>query len=326
MKVTFSINVTPTPAMMLQAHLLARSIDLQFKSNYEIVLVWDHNYEYDAVVQLYPWLLSYPHRVVKTPSGHNEALGYVGNFLHRFEIEYDGDMVVLMDADTVVTGSLDAILRFGREENAILGVTAGTLINELFAKCFAACGVSTHYLPLEFPYWGVWKDEPDNRFVPPQYNCGVLVATPGVFAAIGKSIFADTLKSKAAASNHPLYTQIGVAMAMLRSGVRYHGVHMRYNLAAHNGPKASASADPAARIRHAVLMEAFGDPRVAHYCVKSDALEKKRDFSSYSALQAFADRDVGYNRLAQILQRFARAQLPHLLNEARIQTPAAAQA
>lgn len=307
-KVTFLVNITPNESMMVQAHLFAESVKNNSGTDYEIIWAWDHGYSYDDVVSQYRWIRNYNHRVSITPETYNRELGYVGNFLRRFEIDdIDTHAVVIADADTLILQDISSICQFAAENESLLGVPAGTFINDLAGKCFQEAQLSNVNYDIEFMPYGVWTTDEDMRFVPPHFNCGFLYMSKDVLKKIGNTIYQDTLLCKQAMNGHPLYTQMGITVAIIRSGIRYDEVSLKYNMTAHGGAVVSKAPDHSYfKEKCRRVTDAIENPKVIHYCVSNEHFSKARDFRTYDSLKAFAIKDVGHDKLSQNIQAFVK--------------------
>lgn len=317
-KVSVLVNVTPTPGMMLQLHLLACSLRQNSGIDYELVIVWDHGYSYDQVAEEYSWLSHYPHRQLSTPEDYNDKLGYVGNFLYRFEVECESDVAIIADADTIVVGELNTICAFTHQEQAVLGVPAGTRIDELGAKAFEAAGLSDLMGQAPFMPWGIWKEEPMNEFhAPPHYNCGFMFMTPRIMNRIGDTLFDDTKLAKQAMNGHPLHTQIGISLSLVRTGEPYHFVNPKYNMTATGGaPLPGKAAQPYYAGRRFMFKNAVEDIRVVHYCASAPLVDKKEHLRSYESLGNLAQKPMGTSSFGHKTQNFLRENLEALIKEA----------
>ncbi len=317
MKAALLVNVTPTEAMMTQAHLLCRSMARHGGLDFAPIFVIDNHCDEDVVRRENPWLEIYDAAIVRTPKPWNDALGYVGNFIYRLQVDTGADVVLLADADTVVVGDLSVASGFARENRALLGAPAGTWVNDLVWRCLEV-GELAHLARDDTPFgpWGIWDaSDPARRFTPPHFNCGFLFTHPEVMARLGERILEDTLLCREA-TGHPLHTQFGLTLALVRSGEAYMSLSPRYNLTIQGGVPAKPAASPWYEGRRLAARDSLRDPRVLHYCVKGHAIEKGVYFANYETLGRLREEPDSRAPFVRLLRDFVRDNYDAMLAEA----------
>lgn len=316
MKVAIAVGVTPIEPLMIQAHMLAESIEQNSGLNYEIVWVWPESYKYENVVEEYPWIKNYPHKAVGVPEKYAKALSWVANFMYRFELEYDADVVIIADSDTLVWDDLNAICSFAYEDKSLLGVTGGTFVNEAAERCFKHFNMPIPNYDLTFMPWGIWTLEESMRYVPPHYNCGVLYTVPENLKAISSTVFSDMVECKTA-SKHPLFTQLGPMISFIKHGVSCKQVNLKYNMTAAGGvPRLLDENNGDAVMRNKMAKDALENPKFLHYCVKTERVNKSIDFVSYDSLEAFLQKPSGSSFMAKYMKEFIGNNLEKLKTDA----------
>lgn len=231
---------------------------------------------------------------------------YYATALARWSAPFTADVVLMLDADVLVTAPLDALVAQVRAAPALYGLP-------------------THISPLTEAQWcALWQasglGEPDlcctplgSDFMhftkavrmPPYFNLGVLAAPRELMQTLGADLF-DEMQRVNAFEKTVFRCQIALAMSLARYGAPWAALPLRDNFPNIEGFEQRAPQELAA-------------VRLAHYLNKTPGLDKSRDFASR---QAYADllarpglkglearaqqvlRDLGLCPLDTAMQRF----------------------
>lgn len=154
---------------------------------------------------------------------------YFATALERFRYSFESEMVLMLDADVMITGMLDDIIEQANKYQTFMG------------------------MPAEYqPFWGkIQKISPKEWWekilinagfvsnlekIPPYCNLGFLLAPSEIMKKIGSTIYHELEKINQIV-DVPTKCQLAVALAIRRNQIHYKEINMKYNfLCAHPFP------------------------------------------------------------------------------------------
>ncbi|PTW55738.1 hypothetical protein C8N35_11263 [Breoghania corrubedonensis] len=219
----------------------------------------------------------------------------------RHHIESDADVVAFVDADLLVAGDFDDILRQAHQTQTMLGFIAhvspfgfqrfrGTTSQDWWRRIYEAAGLAMPALTFEHTGWGLdWdaifgdkpspilSNDPDHRYCPPYFNYGVVVAPRSLFERVGET-FVDDLERVGTVLSTPYGSQIANCIAIERHAIPCETIHLNYNF------PMNLPGDEIRRLHpHPQGMDSYEDVRIFHY------IGQRKKFSSVEALQELMD-------------------------------------
>jgi hypothetical protein len=158
---------------------------------------------------------------------------WFGTAIERFRYEFASDVVLVLDADTLIAGPLDELVEEAHGAGAVCGVVAHMPPfdrRERWQEIYRACGLGELETPCEHTGWGYLFNEPTLRHCPPYFNLGVLAAPAAAMRRIGSVIY--DLMAAADSVHHTVYrVQIAVSLAVTRFALPYRALAFRWNFA-----------------------------------------------------------------------------------------------
>jgi hypothetical protein len=288
------LPISPTPTFFTMVHYFAASLRLNGGSlaNSRIVVTVGDDREPEDLHALLPWSRLYPIEWSWADREIYRRHSYYGTALERFRRPFQARNVMIADADTFFAGSFEGVVAQCREENALGGLiahqspfkdAAATPSRETWTRIFEAAGLGSPPFICEHTGWIASRDRPDDRYCPPYFNLGMLIAPADVMARVGAVIYTEMAHVDSILDTH-YRCQIALALAVQRLGLRYRPLAMRYNCVNDEQIMALHPADRA-------------DVRLYHYLRRGE-IDKARDFESPQHVEALLAREdlTGVNR------------------------------
>ncbi len=280
------VPISPTPNFFTMVHYLAASLRLNGGPLAEspiVVTVGDDGEAIDLHRRL-PWSRRYPIEWRWLDRALYRRHIYYATALERFRLPFRAPVVMLADADVFFTGSFADVVARAHVDDSFAGLIAHVTPfethrehapEEWWRQIFASAGLGAPALVCEHTGWPVAPTDLAKRHCPPYFNLGMLVAPAGVMHAIGAVIY-DEMAAVDRVLTTPFRCQLALTLAILRLGVRWEPLAMRYNFP-NDQPLASHYADDLA------------DVRLFHY-LRVAGIDKARDFASPASVEAMLAR------------------------------------
>lgn len=290
------IAASPNPHFFTMIHALAWSMRRyggRAGARADIVVVFGREAPAAAIDAGMPWAHDLRVRWRYTRPGVFERFGVYGTALDRFAGPFTADVILLLDADTLIARPLDGLVRAVQRADAFCGLPAhippweeGDRWDELFT------GVGLGPAPRVCTPSGesIYPQARGHR-MPPYFNLGVLAAPRALMQRLGEGMLDDLAAVNAVLASY-YRCQLAVSVGVCRRAVPWRRLPLRDNF-----PN-----DPAFVRRMPLQAWRW---RIIHALRRSDALDKQRDFAHPQALRAWLQRhDVhGVNGRIQRLLR-----------------------
>ena len=215
---------------------------------------------------------------------------YAATMKQQLANDFDEDVVVFMDADTVVCGSLIEVIARAEQEGKILARTAWQPPSVDLARALGERGCAERDYGLEYAGYGWSFLEP--RACPPYFNFGFIVM-PGDIARLIR----DNVSADVAFVEERFYdtyaAQTALCLLICRLNLGFGGLEEKYNFG--NGdtlftfpihPDATT-----ARLLYERTVSNMMDIRVIHYSVRLPQFSKERDMSSWENVLQFCGKE-----------------------------------
>jgi hypothetical protein len=253
-----------------------------------------------------PWLAANGIELRWVPARLFAALGMHATGATRLKHRFTADVVLLLDADTLIRGPLDNLIERVYRERVLAGViahttplTQGRLAPLSWDRLFSVCRLPKPRLEHEHTGWGYFLSNPVYRHCPPYFNYGVIAVPADMLAQIGRvsEVFLRRLHSV-----HSSYfdAQLALTMAIAQLGLPVLVLPMRYNMT--NNPMIEAL--HYREIDHAIILHYLSDQ---HF-------RRQETFASLASLEAFLARS-DLRVVSQMAQELVRAIFPALSAE-----------
>ena len=295
-----------------QTMLLVRSIAerAQLPGDWRVVLTVSRDTEHTLDTSLMGWTRDHRVELRWVEERWWQRYHWAGTGLQMQLHAHDADVVLFMDADTVVVGPLTELVESVAADPAWAAWPAWQPPVGLdLDAALLACGISDAKRDLSYSGFGLAFAAP--RHCPPYFNLGFVAVEGELARAMAQTIAAD-FEDVAARFRNWYSSQVAACVNILRHRYPYRALDMRYNLSngdwdgapepRFDGVDESAAAAIADALRAA--RAAVADPRVLHYCVQSAHFSRARDMDGLDNLRAFCQRkgvDGGSARLQRAL-------------------------
>ncbi|MGH7302738.1 MAG: hypothetical protein ACRELZ_05575 [Candidatus Rokuibacteriota bacterium] len=229
------VPVSPTPTFLNMAHYLTHSLRLRGGRYRDAPIVLtvgaekrDPNLAHD-----HPWMAANGVEVRWIDESLFARESWFGTACERFRYEFASDMVLVLDADTLIFGPLDDMIEKAHRTGAMCGVIAHVppvTRREQWQEIYRSCGLGDLETPCEHTGWGYLFSDETLRRCPPDFNQGVLAAPATTMRRIGGVIYELMAAANAV---YPTYyrVQIAVSLAVTRLALPYRVLPFRWNFA-----------------------------------------------------------------------------------------------
>lgn len=290
------IPISPTPDYLCRVHYLAASIERYSglrPGEYRIVVTVGDVATFDLEERC-PWSREYPLEWRWRDVEEFKLKSYASTALGRYHYEFQAPVVIMLDGDTLVTGSLTEVIDAAEARPRLFQAVPGYVSpfalypahletaspREWWERIFAVAGLEVPPFDMALPGWPLMRDRPlryidQMEFSPPYPNAGFVVASPESIHQMGATLEADYALVRTV-TDTILSGQIAMTLGIFRHGMEWQALPIRYNY--HNTPGLEEHyPEEAAQIR------------VLHYMVPAQ-IDRVRDFQSYAHVEALFTR------------------------------------
>jgi hypothetical protein len=255
-----------------------------------------------------PWLAANGIELRWVPSDEFARLGIYAPGLRRLHHDFQSDMVLLLDADTLIRRPLDDLIKGTSRAGVLAGtiahttpLTQGKLADPDWAHLFSLCGLPAPRLDYEHTGWGYFFNDPRYRYCPPYFNYGVIAGPARLLSQIGRA-YAPCLERVRAAFGSYFDGQIALSMAIAQLDAPVRALPLRYNMT--NNPLLEALHHQ--ELEHAVIL----------HLLHEHQFRRAETFASLASLEAFLNR-TDLRVVSLMAQEVVRAIFPALVAEER---------
>ena len=287
------VPVSPTPTFLNMAHYLTHSLRARggrYRDAPIILTVGAEQCDPD-LARNHPWMRHHGVEVRWVDPALFARESWLGTASERFRHEFASDVVLFLDADTLIVRPLDELIDETHRTGAVCGVVAHMPPfdrREQWEAVYRACGLGAPETPCEHTGWGYLFNDETLRRCPPYFNLGVVAAPAAVMRRVGDVIY-DLMAAIDAVHRTIYRIQIALALAVTRFALPFRALPFRWNFA--NDPLLEAlHADELPHIRIIHLLR-------KHQIYKHDLYA---DLANVEAMLARTDLRV-VNALAQRL-------------------------
>lgn len=288
------IPISPTPNFFNMVRCLTQSLRRfggAARDARVILTVGDSEVNPDLAESL-PWLRPSGIELRWLPAERFRTDAFFATALERFCYDFTADVVLMLDADILVAGPLDELIRGVHERGVLAGVLGYVSPFEhlrrgnLWQPLFDHLGLGPAPLIHEHTGWGTLTDDPEYRHCPPYFNLGVVCAPREVMTRIGRSIYSLMYAVDGFLDSH-FRCQLALAAAIAQFNIPCECLPLRYNFVNHEPVE----------LRHAAELEQ------ARFLHLNGPIPVPKDelFAEWEQLEAFVQRPgvTGVARRAQ---------------------------
>jgi lipopolysaccharide biosynthesis glycosyltransferase len=219
---------------------------------------------------------------------------YIATMMDRFKPPFQGEYVLMLDADIIAVDSFDELFA---QPVGLSGVIAhGSPFSDnhesTWSRLFERYGLERPQFAHEHSGWLSMFDDAPRRFTPFYLNTGVVFGPTSVYERLFRPYF-EAIDFVRQEMDSYFFEQIALTLAAERSAISTNVVPLRYNFP--NQPEFDSN--------HAAELE---DVRLLHF-LRTPIIDRERDFFDYqSVVDLIARKDLSgsneilRNRLGQI--------------------------
>lgn len=186
-----------------------------------------------AITQRLPWIGEAGVEVRWAPRSIFQRDSYYATATERLCYDFQSDVVMLLDADTLVAAPFDDLVSevyAGRYLAGLIAHASPFRERDHWPNLYEEFELGEVTRPHEHTGWGYMDTDPGRRFTPPYFNLGVICAPAEVVAAIGEHAY-DFMHRISDVVDTPFRCQLTVSLAVTALGLGYRCLPMRYNFA-----------------------------------------------------------------------------------------------
>jgi hypothetical protein len=262
----------------------------------------------EGLAERMPWLAANGIELRWVPESEFAALRLRAAVAARYKQDFRSDMVLFLDADTLIRRPLDDLIEAAYHHQTVCGVIAhitplvhGRLEDPDWARLFAICGLPAPRLDYEHTGWGYMFKDDRYRFCPAYFNAGVVVAPAALVTAIAP-VYYDHLTRLLAGMASDFDAQLAIATSIFQVGAPVRALPFRFNMATHPLLEALHYNE----IDHAVILHLLGEHQ----------LRRVETFESLASLEGFLAR-TDLRVVSRMAQEVIQAIFPALKAEER---------
>ncbi len=311
------VPIAPTPSFLNQLRCLTHSLR-RFGGAYRHapVIATVGGPADPGLADRMPWLRKNGIELRWVPEAEFTRMGMYATGSRRLQHEFQADMVLLLDADTLIRRPLDALIETTHRDGVVAGVIAhySPLLEwrsreqPSWADFFALLGLKTPALDHEHTGWGYFFSDARYRYCPPYFNYGVIAAPARVISRIGRVAEHHLIQLREALGTY-FDAQLAFTASIVELGLPTRALPMRYNMG--NNPLVES-------LHHREI-----DRAVILHLLHEHQNRRVETFESISHLRDFVNR--GDLRVTNLMaQDVIRTILPALEAEEQTTSQAAA--
>jgi hypothetical protein len=287
------VPITPNRLMTNMVHCLVLTLR-RFGGAYSdarfVLTIGDRDFDYAAYENGVPWLRrrGVEVRTVRDDLYETHSIGATA--FQRFFYDYQSDVVLLLDADTLIARPFDAMVAEANTRRGVSGLIAYMCpfsSADRWQEIFADCDVPLPQLKFEHSAWGSYYDDPARRYCPAYFNFGVVCASRDAMTRLGAD-FLSVYQRVPRIDDTEFRAQVTLAVTIAKTNTPAAALPMRYNFSNH------PDIEPA-------FPEELAHAAILHLLAENDGVYKNRLFDSEEAIEAFMARTdlIGTNELAR---------------------------
>jgi hypothetical protein len=252
----------------------------------------------EGLDQLYPWLKKQNVEVRWMPLELYSELIYFATAQYRLCYEYESDMVLFMDADMLFRHNIDELVWRMHRQQKFTGLIPHICpfeSNATWEEYYKFFELGPMRAVHQLTGWPYMQSDLERRFTPAYFNYGFILMPSSYAKQIGEIIF-DVMRKSTQVVDSYYKCQTSLAISLVKLGLPYECLQMRYNFANNLNIEALHGAE----MPHAVILHLLADHQGVF----------KTFYDSDEGLEAFLAREdlAGVNLMAQDVIRSVHAE------------------
>jgi hypothetical protein len=274
------IPASPTPAFLNMVHYLTRSLRVNGGRYRDapVVLTLGAETADPGLARRHPWMADNGVEVRWVDDALYARETYFATACERFRYDFKSDVVLALDADTLIAGPLDQLVDQAHRTGAVCGVVAHVppFGRDEWEAIYRACGLGQLATPCEHTGWGYMFQDETRRYCPPYFNLGVIAAPAAAMRRIGGAIY-EHMAIVDGIQPTIYRAQVGVSLAVTRFGLPFRALPFRWNFVN----------DPLLEALHASELD---DVRIVHLLRTHQGIRKHALYASMENVEAMLAR------------------------------------
>lgn len=229
------IPISPKPYFLNMTHYLVSSLR-RFGGAYQsarvVLTIGDAEIDHN-IAESYSWIRKQGVEVKWVPQELFARDSYFATALERFRYQFRSDVVLMLDADVLISRPFDEPIHDCYRKQYFAGLIAHVppfSEPDGWQKVYQAAGLGEVICKHEHTGWGYMFTDEEQRFCPPYFNFGVLCAPGRIMNKIGEEIY-SLMHCVETVIDTPYRGQIALSLAVTKLGIPYRCLPMRYNFA-----------------------------------------------------------------------------------------------
>lgn len=274
------VPVSPTRTFLNMAHYLTRSLRARggrYRDAPVVLTVGAERRDPD-LARNHPWMAANGVEVRWIDEALFARESWFATASERFRYQFASDVVLALDADTLIAGPLDELVEGTHRAGAVCGVVAHLPPfprREQWQEIYRACGLGELETPCRHTGWGYMFEDESLRDCPPYFNLGVLAAPAATMQRLGSAVY-ELMAAVDAVHRTGFRLQVAVSLAVTRFGLPFRALPFRWNFVN----------DPLLEALHAAEL---GDVRIIHL-LRKHQVDKEELYSSLDNVEAMLAR------------------------------------
>lgn len=244
---------------------------------------------YRDLLAEYQWVRDYSVEFQWLDQDYFDRLEYDGTGAHRFDIPSEADVVLLLDADLLIAGDFDPIIRDAQTSQRVLGFLAhgSPFWRPIYQEIPAEQWWQWIFENAELPCpelngvpsaWGLLSEGESTRWCPESYfNYGVIVGPRKLIESLGDT-FESELESIDRIIDTPLRSQMANVLVFARHGIETGLLPLNYNFTMNLPGEKLRELNPDPRDENSP-----GDVKIFHYLARGEV--NKWDFATEESFE-----------------------------------------
>ncbi|MDQ5844933.1 MAG: hypothetical protein M3539_06510 [Acidobacteriota bacterium] len=227
------IPISPTAYFLNMTHYLVSSLR-RFGGAYRnarvVLTIGDAEID-NNITESYSWIRRERVEVKWVSKELYARDSYFASAFERFRHEFRSDVVLMLDADILISKPFDELILECHRNQYLAGVIAHVppfSEPDGWKKIYQAAGLGEVSCKHEHTGWGYMFSDEERRFCPPYFNFGVVCAPSKIMKRIGEEIY-DLMHRVESVMETGFRGQIALSLAITKLAIPYRCLPMRYN-------------------------------------------------------------------------------------------------
>ncbi len=285
------VPITLNEHFAVMSCLLVRSIacNAQLPGAWKVVFTCSLDSDLALDSPLLGWAEDHPVEFRWVEESLWEHYDYCGTGLQRHLYPFAADVLLFMDADIVVVGSLNELVRQAADADAVLAWPAWQPPTDIdWTEVFQRLEMELPAATITYSGYGIAFMSPKDA--PPYFNYGFVAIPRSLALAIGP-LLQDGIDHVWSIYRNWFTSQIALCIAIVRARCSYRALDLRYNCS--NGDyDVPEIRGPQADMFWQDSLAKLADLRVLHYCVPTPEFTKSVDMSTWVRFEDFCGREL----------------------------------